>query len=195
MAVFWNQVQMDPKRQFRFVLRFPDAAKSATMKVPEYVIKTVTKPKVTISSVPHTFMDHEFKFPGRVTWDPVSITLVDPGATGEDMAQSLMNKLGRSGYRYPTEPKNAKVTISKENANAAVGRVEIAQLNAAGLDIEVWSLHNPFITSLDFGGLDYSADELSEVTIELVYDWAVLNSSKATKIGPAKDRSPSEIKG
>ena len=193
MAIFWNEVSMDPKRQFRFVLRFPDVAKSATMKVPEYVIKTVTKPKVTISSVPHTFMDHEFKFPGRVTWDPVSITLVDPGATGEDMAQSLMNKLGRSGYRYPTTQPNAKVTISKENANAAVGRVEIAQLNAAGLDIEVWSLHNPFITSLDFGGLDYSADELSEITIELVYDWAVLNSSKATKVGPAKDRSPNEI--
>jgi hypothetical protein len=181
MATFWNSVNMDPKRQFRFVLRFPLTGQG--LKVPEYVIKTVTKPKVTISSVPHTFMDHEFKYPGRVTWDPVTITLVDPGSKEEDMAQALMNKLGKSGYQYPNTFPQSLESMSKQKANSAVGRVTIAQLNAAGEDTEVWTLVNPFLTSIDLGGLDYSADELSEITIELTYDWAVLNGSQAT--GPA----------
>ncbi len=181
MATFWNSVNMDPKRQFRFGLRFPLTAQG--LKVPEYVIKTVTKPKVTISSVPHTFMDHEFKYPGRVTWDPVTITLVDPGSKEEDMAQTLMNKLGKSGYQYPNTFPQSLQSMSKQKANSAVGRVTIAQLNAAGEDTEVWTLVNPFLTSIDLGGLDYSADELSEITIELTYDWAVLNGSQAN--GPA----------
>ena len=184
MAVFWNSVQMDPKRQFRFVLQFPTALIGT--EIPEYVIKTVTKPKVTISSVPHTYLDHEFKYPGRVTWDPISITLVDPGTNNEDMAVSLINKLGLSGYSYPTTNDRSKISLSKEKANTAVGQVDIVQLNADGKQTEVWTLHNPFLTSIDFGSLDYSSDELSEITIELVYDWAELNRNPAES--PAKDK-------
>jgi len=192
MAVFWNSVQMDPKRQFRFVLQFPTAVVGT--KIPEYVIKTVTKPKVTITSTPHTYLDHEFKFPGRVTWDPISITLVDPGSTNEDMAQSLMNKLGLSGYKYPGTNAVSKISLSKEKASVAVGRVDIVQLNAEGKQTEVWSLHNPFLTSIDFGSLDYSSDELSEISIELVYDWAVLNGSSASE-APATGKFPTDLFG
>jgi|TARA_R110000824_G_scaffold139990_2_gene305483 hypothetical protein len=189
MAIFWNDVQMDPKRQFRFVLRFPLA--TVGLKVPEFVIKTVSKPKVTISSIPHTFVDHEFKFPGRVTWDPVTLTLVDPGNDTEDMAQVLMNKLGKSGYNYPNSVAHSLASMSKEKASNAVGQVQIAQLDDRGQDTEVWTLTNPFITSMDFGGLDYSSDELSEITIELTYDWATLNNSVT---GPAKDKTPTMIR-
>ena len=189
MPIFWNSVNMDPKRQYRFYLRFPTT--STLMKVPQYVIKTVTKPKVTISSVPHTFLDHEFKFPGRVTWDPVTLTLVDPGSSEEDMAKALINQLGRSGYNYPIGLADSLGSLSKKKATDATGRVVIAQVDADGNDTEVWTLVNPFLTSLDFGGLDYSADELSEVTIELTYDWAVLNGDDAT--GPAKKKRPTLI--
>jgi len=186
MATFWNSVNMDPKRQFRFYLRFPTLGQG--LGIPEYVIKTVTKPKVTVSSVPHTFMDHEFKYPGRVTWDPVSLTLVDPGDINDDMAQVLMNKLGFSGYKYPTSFEGSIGSISKAKANGAVGRVSIVQVDADGADTEVWTLVNPFLTSIDLGGLDYSNDELSEITIELTYDWAVLNGTDAG--GAAAEKKP-----
>jgi len=186
MSIFWNQVNMDPKRQFRFVLRFPTAVKG--MKIPEYVIKTVTKPKITISSIPHSYIDHEFKFPGRVTWDPISLTLVDPGGkdAANDMAVSIMNKLGWSGYQYPVGPEVAKITLSKEQASTAVGEVEIVQLDSGGKETEVWTLKSPFLTSIDFGSLDYSSDELSEITLELTYDWATLNDTPSQQPAMSK---------
>ena len=98
------------------------------------------------------------------------------------MAKALINQLGKSGYNYPVSLPASLGSLSKKKANDATGRVVIAQVDADGNDTEVWTLVNPFLTSLDFGGLDYSADELSEVTIELTYDWAVLNGDDATSL-------------
>ena len=173
--VFWSSTQPDPKRQYRFVVIFPDlAGGNDPDRIPSFVAKTVTKPKISVSSVPHMFLDHEFKFPGRVTWDPVSVTMVDPGGK-DDIAAALMNRLGDSGYKYPDTTEDAIISLSKSKASGAVGAVAIAQLDAEGRVSEQWTLQNCFITSLDFGGLDYSSDELSEITVELTYDWATLN--------------------
>jgi len=173
--VFWSSTQPDPKRQYRFVVIFADSVgANAPNRIPNFVAKTVTKPKISVSTVPHMFLDHEFKFPGRVTWDPISITMVDPGGK-DDIAAALMSRLGQSGYKYPDTSAEALISLSKGKAAGAVGTVAIAQLDAEGRVAEQWSLTNCFITSLDFGGLDYSSDELSEITIELTYDWATLN--------------------
>ena len=178
--VFWASTQPDPKRQYRFVVMFPLLAGAKDPdSIPQYVVKTASKPKIAISSVPHMFLDHQFNFPGRVSWDPVSITMVDPGGK-QDIARALMSKLGDSGYKYPTTKEEALVSLSKEKASRnALGNVTIAQLDAEGLVVEQWTLQNSFITNIDFGGLDYSSDELSEITLELTYDWATLNESMA----------------
>ena len=179
MSIFWSSVNPDPKRQYRFVLLIPTPADTKKTAIPEFTIKTVTKPKVSISSVPHMFLDHEFKYPGRVTWDPVSVTLVDPGGATQDMAFALMERLGLSGYKYPTTLDASKISLSKENATKSTGQVQIQQLDAEGKIVEQWTLKNAFVTSLDFGGLDYSADDLSEITVEFTYDWAELNGGSA----------------
>ena len=45
-------------------------------------------------------------------------------------------------------------------------------MNAEGKVIEAWTLNNPFIISAKYGDLDYSNDELRQVTLTLKYDWA-----------------------
>ena len=187
--VFWSSAKPDPKRQFRFIVEFPQIGVEGA--IPQFVVKTATKPKITISSTPHVFMDHQFNFPGRVTWDPVTITMVDPGGKS-DIALMLMNKLGASGYKNPTTSKEAVISLSKDNAvNKGLGAVSISQLNAEGQLVEKWTLKNAFITNMDFGGLDYSSDELSEISIELTYDWATLNENPANPATPLQ--SPSTV--
>ncbi len=37
---------------------------------------------------------------------------------------------------------------------------------------------NPWIVSIDFGGsLDYAAEEMNEISVEMAYDWAELVKS------------------
>ena len=38
---------------------------------------------------------------------------------------------------------------------------------------EEWTVKNPFVKSVKFGELAYDNDDLSEIELEIRYDWAV----------------------
>ena len=86
---------MDPKRRFKFKLKFGTSKK--------YYVKTATMPKANISTVEHSYFDYNFKFPGRVTWDPISVTLVAPSRGAEDPTDILYDGLQNAGYFFPDE--------------------------------------------------------------------------------------------
>ena len=129
-------------------------------------------------------MDHTFKYPGRVTWDNITLTLIDP--VDPDLAYEFLQRLGVSGYRYPTTQQGAKSSLSKKKASEAIGRIQIQQLDDEGDPIETWTLINPFMVSIDFGGqLDYTSDEMNEISLELAFDWAELRTKGRTAGPPA----------
>ena len=169
MSLFWSNVNTDPKRRFRFILQAGN--------IPIWTVKTAAKPKVSVGVIEHQFLNHTFKYPGRVTWDNITMTLVDP--VDPDLAFTFLQKLRRSGYDYPTSP-NVRSTINKADATGPQGiaGVSIAQIDADGREIEKWKLTNPWIVSIDFGGaLDYAAEEMNEISVEMAYDWAELIKS------------------
>ena len=164
--VWFGSVTSDPKRAFRFSVNLGRG------KVPLYYIKTATKPKLNVSTVEHSFLDYTFKYPGRVTWDNVSLTLIDP--INPDMSNAFMAMVLKSGYAYPETANGAMGSMSKKKATSALTSITIESLDAEGNAVEEWTLVNPFIVSVDFGGtLDYTSDDLTEVGVEIAYDYAV----------------------
>lgn len=175
MALFWSDVKTEPKRRYRFTLGF--SSKGNDNQIPLWTVKTAAKPKATVSTIEHQFMDHIFKYPGRVTWDPISVTLVDP--VDPDLSWQFLDVLGGGGYKYPNNATQAATSISKKAIHEQIGDVFIRQIDDKGTPIETWRLVNPFITSIDFGGtLDYSSDEMTEVAVEITFDWAELTQTK-----------------
>lgn len=173
---FWGQSLdaggKDPKRKFRWKVQFgPDDGVV-------WWAKTCDKPKMTISAdAQHKFLGHTFKFPGSVTWEDISMTLVDPAENeqgGVDAAKKLLTIIHNSGYKFLTTAAGPFETISKGKSTAALKQVIITQLDADNNPIEQWTLHNPFIKSVEFDQLDYGSDDLSEITLGFVYDWAEL---------------------
>tara|TARA_R100001460_G_scaffold14464_2_gene32343 strand:+ start:64 stop:621 length:558 start_codon:yes stop_codon:yes gene_type:complete len=178
MSLFWSDVKTEPKRRYRFTLGF--SRKGGENQIPLWTVKTAAKPKATVSTIEHQFMDHIFKYPGRVTWDPITVTLVDP--VEPDLSWQFLNVLGAGGYKYPTNSEISQKSLSKKAIHEAIGDVFIKQIDDLGNDIEIWRLVNPFITSVDFGGqLDYSSDEMNEVTVEITFDWAELTFTQQNK--------------
>jgi hypothetical protein len=176
-SLFWNDVRTEPKRRFRFELKFSSRTLGQGA-IPVWTIKTASKPKANVSTIEHQYIDHTFKYPGRVTWDPISITLVDP--VDPDLSYAFLDVLGASGYKFPTTASKSKLSLSKKAFAEQIGSVFIDQIDENGEIIERWELINPFITSVDFGGsLDYSSDDMNEVTVEVTYDWARLTQTKA----------------
>jgi hypothetical protein len=168
-AGFWTSSQVSPKRAFRFLVTIgsmPDGAR--------WYAKSATKPKVTVNTTDHKFLNHTFYYPGNVTWDEVTIEMVDP--VSPDASANLSRILFDSGYVPPTDV-NSTTTISKKEAVDAVQAVVIEQIDSEGGVIERWTLTNAFITSIDYGGtLKYGEEGLTTVTAKFRFDWASIET-------------------
>ena len=165
MATFWSDAQgQDPKRQYRWVMRVAS--------IPAFVLKKVGKPSFTVTETEHRYLNHTYYYPGRVTWNTLEMTIADP--IDPDMAATVANIIRASGYN-PAQNETDVSTISKRRAVAALGnQLEIQQIDADGRSVETWKLVNPWIKDVKFGELDYEGDDMTDVTLEIRYDWAEL---------------------
>ena len=135
--------------------------------------KKVTKPTFTISEGKHSFINHSFYYPGRVEYNEIEFTLVDP--VEPDAAQGLINLIEASGYTYPDSEALAKQTITKAEAVEALHPCYIQQIDAEGATMEEWYLENCWGKEVNFGDLDYESDDINEITVKVRYDFAQKN--------------------
>lgn len=175
---FWTQPNIEPKRKFRWVLEFNGA--------PKFIIKSVTKPSFQVGQSQHQFLQHTFKFPGRVTWQAINMTIVDP--VTPDATVSLYEIIRSAGYVVPSQVSEGEGyrTISKEKMVQSLGnRILIHQISADSSNsiMETWVINNPQITSVNFDSLDYSSDESLNIQIGIDYDWAELNPDQEGSLG------------
>lgn len=164
---FWSERTVEPKRKFRWLLYWSG--------VPQFVVKSVKKPSYNVEVTPHQFLNYEFNYPGRVKWNPIDITIVDP--VNPDSTKSLYKILENSGYVIPSNYQEAAAaTISKKAMVEALGtEIKLSQLDADGtVPIETWVIKNPLITSAEFDTLDYGADDMLNITVSITYDYATL---------------------
>ena len=178
---FWSETSTsDPLRQHRWLVSIGAPEVSDYI---SYVCKSVAKPKMTVGETEHKFINHTFYYPGGVTYDPITITLVDP--TSPSSTQALYRLLQVSGYRPPDQildwnPGSTDVsTISKRTGVGALINAKISQLNGDGSVVETLELNNAWIKSVDFGGnLSYENEGLVEIALELRFDWFTLTTTE-----------------
>ena len=164
---FWSGPATEPKRNFRWVLTM---GSSEGEDISEWMIKTVKKPSFTVSNVQHQFVAHTFNFPGRIQWDPIEVTLVDP--VTPNAAAILTKNLESAGYTVPSDIASAKRSFSRPKALAAWGSPVITQINADGATIDKWKIYNAWCERVDFGLLDYASEEITVVSLTFRYDYA-----------------------
>ena len=170
---FWSDASpgsRDPKRQFRWIL--------VNDNIPVYTLKKVGKPSFTVQESTHKYINHTFYYPGRVEWNTISMTLAD--AVDPDGAATVLDIINQAGYK-PAISETDVQTMSKASATASLGRVEIHQLDAKGKVVEKWVLWNAWIKDVKFGDLDYDGDDLTDIELEIRYDWAYLETDKPGK--------------
>jgi hypothetical protein len=170
-GAFWSEVgekALDPLRKYRFSFSLDDGSKTGK-KGDWWWAKTVTKPSYEVNSNEYQLINHKFKYPGILTWQDINISIVDVGSK----AANLVSSLGDLGYKKPTESSSG---FEKKKATCS-----IKQYDADGKEIEIWTLQNAFIKSINFGDLDYSSDELVEIQLTVMYDWAELGGKVQTK--------------
>ena len=173
---FWTQTAAsvaDPKRGFRFKVSL------GSLHMLWYA-KKADRPTMSLTESKHEYLNHTFYWPGRVEWNEVSITLVDP--TVPDVADSLLSFIKASGYKVIGDPNGALTSISKGQAAGALGGdIQIEMIDELGVTKEQWVLRNAWIKEVDFSELSYDSDDLSEITVKVRYDWAEFTGASGTK--------------
>tara|TARA_R100001129_G_scaffold81944_3_gene55818 strand:- start:1662 stop:2216 length:555 start_codon:yes stop_codon:yes gene_type:complete len=175
---FWTDVSAnltEPKRAYRFIVNianFPDGA--------QWYAKSATKPSFNINEAKHSYLNHSFYYPGRVEWNPVSITLVDPGQP--DASANLLEFLSMAGYAPPST-QNDLSTLSKGEMVSALGQITIEQIDSNGNMLEQWTMNGSWITEISYSDLSYESDDLTELSLTIRYDWATCNTTNPSNEG------------
>ena len=172
---FWTAVETEPKRSFRYLFYMQGRGTG----VQPYAVQSVKKPSFTIDGqVQAKYIQHTFKYPGRVMWQDVTVTIIDPRGAGpfgnDDAAKTLDIILRDSGYRPPeSDNQVTRASISKSKAVGAMGTPFLDEIDAEGNPISKWTLKNPYLANVDYGQLSYNEDSLVTYTLTISYDYAV----------------------
>ena len=151
-------VPYEPKKQNRFILRFP-----SSLGINEWFVISSSRPKITIGEVEIPFLNTSTYVAGRFNWEAIDVTFKDP--IGPSAAQALMEWVrlhaesvtGRMGY-----------------AAGYKKDIELEMLDPTVVVVEKWILQGTFITNADFGSLDYSSEDIAEITVTLRPDRCIL---------------------
>ena len=169
---FWSSTALEPKRAFRWTIQFHNDAGGAGSELGVvWFAKKVSLPSITLGEVKHSFLDKTFYFPGRVEWNTVELTMVDP--VSPDAVDITLNMFEDAGYHMMSKADDSHATISKANSvSKGLGTVFITAIDHEGVNLEQWELKNAWPKSVKFGEFSYDSDELREITLEMRYDWA-----------------------
>jgi hypothetical protein len=168
---FWSAAsENEARRNFKFLLTFGEQ--------PTWVVKGINLPSITVGEATHHFLNHRFYFPGTIEYNTISFTVVD--SINDEISQNIISQFVGSGYKNPGsgvegDPPTLLTKAAAADPNGPIGEVKITQLGS-GEDGKTnsisFALQNAWIKSIDFGqSLDYSNEDLSEIKVELRYDF------------------------
>lgn len=151
-------LQYEPLRKNRWLFRFP-----SDLGIMEWFCESAKRPSIQQKDVEIPFLNTSTWVVGRYTWDTIQVVLRDP--IGPSASQAVMEWV-----RLHSE----SVTGRQGYAAGYKRDVEIEMLDPTGVVVQKWILKNTMCTNVDFGDLNYSQDDLANITITLRFDYAIL---------------------
>lgn len=192
---FFSETTFQPKRQFRFLVNFSQVGDI------NFMCTDAAKPTYQLGAgTTHQVLNHKFKFPGIIEWQDISVNFID--AIEPNVGSKFYNMLLNAGYVQPVGRADLFSGITKLSSTSAIGQVTIMQLDGgtvgpipgadpgkavAGVEpaqiVEEWTLHNTFISQVNFGSLSYASEDLVKIETSLVYDYATYNGNSRPYFG------------
>jgi len=147
--------KFEPKRTYRWVL--------AIEGIDSFLVTTANRPSVSITDRKIDYINSYRRVAGKLEFGDLSMKLHDPIAPSG--AQQMMEWIrthyesvsGRAGY-----------------ADFYKRDIQLKMLDPIGTVVELWDIKGAFLTSINFGGLDYGGDDIMMIDATIKFDNCVL---------------------
>ena len=151
----------EPKVNFRYKLHMNN--------IPVYMIKTSALPSFEQGEIIIDYINVDFIVKGKSRWQDISVTLYDPiTPSGAEEVHNWIrdfhhnSETGIDGYAFP--------------AGSGYKRdIKIEVLDPKGVPVETWSISGAFISSANWGSMDWSSEDAKMIELKIKYDDAVLS--------------------
>lgn len=163
-------------------------------------IQDVKRPAVSIEYQDYDYLGYITKFPKKLKWEPVSFSIIethDPQVLGSVLG-NLLQKVQTTAYTYPSNAIESNFkNLSKKNLTVGFGTMVIKTLDPDGRVVDSWKIYNPMISKITPTALKYSDDSLTNITVDVAYDWAEYSIGSDIRpgkiVGAIFDQSKSAI--
>lgn len=146
----------EPKTKNRFIMYMNG--------IPSYMIKKLNRPNVTFGDVDIHHINTKRKLKGKIDWGDFTMTLHDPVVPSG--AQAVMEWV-RTAHESVTGRDGYSAFYKRD--------LQFEVLGPVGDIIEEWVLKGAYIKSANFGDMDWSDDQPTEIELTLRIDYAILN--------------------
>lgn len=154
--IFQNAYSWEPKKSHQFIMYMHD--------IPTYLVNTSAKPTIENGEIALDHINVKRYVKGKSVWNTISVTLYD--AIVPSGAQAVMEWI-RLHHESATGRDGYSSFYKKE--------IRLHQLSPLGEVVEEWILKGAYITTSNFGSLDWSSEDVVKIELTLRYDWAFLN--------------------
>ena len=145
----------EPKMKNRYVMEIDT--------IPSYLVKAMNRPTIQFETIALGHINVKRKLQGKGDWQDITITLYDPIVPSA--AQKVMDWI-RLGHESITGRRGYADFYKKD--------ITFYLLGPVGDKIEQWTLKGAFITSANFGELDWASNDPVSIELTLAYDYAIL---------------------
>ena len=132
--------------------------------IPSFIIKKAKFPSVTFGEIVLDHINVKRKLKGKSMWNSISITIYD--AIVPSAAQATMQWI-RLHHESATGRDGYSSQYKKD--------IKLQQLSGLGEVIEEWTLYGCYLQNVNFGSLDWSAEDVVTIEATLNYDYAFLS--------------------
>lgn len=151
-----NANRYEPKRKNRWIL--------AIEGIDAFLVKSAARPTITTEEVEIPFMNSRRYLAGNTKFESMNVVLMD--AIAPSAAQQVIEWI--------------RLTFESVSGRGGYGdfykrSIQLKMVDPVGTVVELWDITGAFITSANFGDLDYSGDAAPmEIALVLRYDNAIL---------------------
>jgi len=191
---FWNSVNTEPKRDYRWVGQAESILKGETYKIPQWTMRSFTAPQYKQKVTPifnNNVQGLPMMVPGEVGWESITMEAYDFASESYNNTATLHEWLriakpylsSQNGASGPPEP----MTSTDDNTRWLL---TVSRINSSGGLAEKWTFTGAMIEKIEFGSnYDYNSDGFSLVKMT----WGITNAWLTVgEAAPAAARVPEQ---